>query len=627
MYNESIMNLKKQIADEIVIVLENMGVKDVQPQIEYPADPRHGDYSTNIAMALFGNRELSSKISHSAKASGDKKDFKSPMELAEQLAAEFKVQSSKFRIFEKIEVVKPGFINFSLSSEFLVQKLQKRLLEDKNLETREKKGKVVVEYSSPNIAKPFTIGHLRSSVIGDAVANLLSEVGYEVFRDNHVGDWGTQFGKQIYAIKAWGDEAKIEESERPVKMLVDLYVRFHSEAEKNPELEDRAREWFKKLEDGDSEARRLWQKCIEWSWKEFDKIYELINIPSQEGAGFENNGRGYGESFFEGKMKPVIEELEEKKLLKTGKEGAKIVEFDEASKLPPLMIIKKDGATLYSTRDLATDKFRIEKYGKEVLIINEVGSEQALYFQQLYELERMLGWFSKEQRVHLKHGLIRFRDGKMSTRKGNTIWLEDVLGEAESRAWNLQKHKTEFEEHTATTRSEKLGEAAKKHVLGGGQRINVAQAVGIGAIKWNDLKRDAKQDIMFDWDEVLNMQGNSGPYVQYAFARAQSILAKVKSQKLKVKSDLKLEIEERELLRLLARFDEVVEEAATRFAPNILCTYLFELSQSFNLFYQKHQIIKAEGDSRDFRLFLTQKTGETIKKGLALLGIEAPSKM
>ncbi len=572
------MTIKQQIISEISKVIKDWEIEDVDVKVDYPSDPKHGDYSSNVA--LIGAKKLGNN----------------PMELAQQIAAEFKAQSAKGKIFEKIEVVKPGFINFSLSSEFLIHKLQS----SSEITKKDSGKKIVVEYSSPNIAKPFTIGHLRSTVIGDAIANLLEATGSQVFRDSHVGDWGTQFGKQIYAVKEWGDEAEIEKSEHPVKILVGLYVKFHEEAEKNPELEDKAREWFKKLENGDPVARDLWQKCIDWSWKEFDAIYKELGVPSKKGGEFENNGRGYGESFFEDKMDATLEELKRKGLLKTGKEGAQIVEFDKKTKLPPLMILKKDGATLYATRDLATDKFRLENYGKDVTVINEVGVEQSLYFQQLYMLEQMLGWYKKEQRVHVKHGLIRFKDGKMSTRKGNTIWLEDVIEEAKKRACSL-------------------GESSGK----------ITTQVAIGAIKWNDLKRDPKQDIMFDWDEVLNMQGNSGPYVQYAYARTQSVLAKVQSSKLKVQSleNLKLKPEERELLRLLNRFDEVVQEAAIRFAPNILANYLFELAQAFNLFYQKCPIIKSEKGVRSLRLSLTQKTGEVIKDGLKLLGIESPAKM
>ena len=583
------MRVKDQIKEQLTQVIKKLDI-DVVPSIDYPSDPTHGDYATNIALVAA------------------KKVGKNPIELAEKIVKELGIKNKELGMFNEIQVSKPGFINFWVSEEALRKEVSENVIPQIG-----KGKKIIVEYSSPNIAKPFTVGHLRSTIIGDAIANLLQAVGYEVFRDNHVGDWGTQFGKQIAAIKSikltqYDDsldigvenEKIIEKAERPVILLVQLYVRFHEEAEKDPSLEDTAREWFKKLEDGDPEAKRLWQKCIDWSWKEFDFIYSRLGVSFTE-----NNGRGYGESFFEKKMKLSLDELKEKKLLKEGEEGAQIVDFPEETKLPLLMIIKKDGATLYSTRDLATDRFRLfehEEYGKDVMIINEVGAEQGLYFQQLYKLEEMLGWVKPGQRVHIKHGLYRFKEGKMSTRKGNVIWLEDVLAQAILRAQELSKDRD----------------------------IDMAEQVAMGALKWNDLKRDSKQDIAFDWDEILNMQGNSGPYLQYTYARTQSVLKKVEREKRQAKNleeDFVLKVEERNVLRLLSRFPEIVEEAAVRYSPNILCTYLFELAQAFNLFYQKFPILKAEETERNFRLELTDRTGETLKKGLNLLGIQAPQSM
>jgi arginyl-tRNA synthetase len=399
-------------------------------------------------------------------------------------------------------------------------------------------------------------------------------------------------------------ELAIEKSKNPLRELVSLYVIFHEEAEKNPELEDRAREWFKKLEEGDSQARRLWKKCVEWSLKEFQKIYDQLGIKFTE-----NNGIGYGESFFDDKMGGVIKELEEKKLLKES-EGAKLV-FFEKDKYPPLMILKKDGATLYATRDLATDRFRLNKYGKDVVIINEVGIEQSLYFKQIFEIEKMLGWVKNEQRIHVKHGHYRFKDEKMSTRKGNVIWLEEVLDEAKRRAEKLSSEEAR----------------------------NTAKDVAIGAIKWNDLKRSSNLDIIFDWDEILNMEGNSGPYLQYTFARTQSVLSKAhvilsETKDLTIAGDSSLAaqndntIEEVSLLRAIHRFPEVIEEAAKSFSPNLLCNYLFDLAQKFNLFYQKHKILQSRIQSqKEFRLQLTQAVGQVIKNGLYLLGIKAPERM
>lgn len=673
--------VKEKIIDQLHNVLEDIGVETLHAtslQLDMPTDVSHGDYTTNIAFQL-------SKVLK-----------KSPMQIAQDISS--KLNEKPIDEIEKIEAVNPGFINFTLSKKELVRNMDQLLNDPKKIyttvKTKEPKT-IIVEYSSPNIAKPFTIGHLRSTIIGDAVANLLTAIGHDVKRDNHIGDWGTQFGKQIAALKFISlkdghvdaadhgqileeNIALIENSDRPVKLLVDLYVKFHQAAEeKYPEtdqikpnalmLEDLARAEFKALETGNIQSRDLWQKCIDWSWKEFDAIYQQLGVSFTE-----NEGRGFGESYFENKMRPVIQELTDKDMLQEGKEGAKIVEFPDKTKLPPLMILKKDGATLYATRDLATDKFRRDTYGDDIIIINEVGAEQSLYFQQLYELEAMLGWFKKGQRIHIKHGIYRFKEGKMSTRKGNVIWLEDVLSEAIERAFQLQKQKSEVQDDLIINESEKSGTSAQKHVLGFPQRNKLAKKVGVGAIKWNDLKRSSHMDIAFDWDDILNMQGNSGPYIQYSYARTQSILRKAEisqsnpprpighssqeeiTQKENIpsvgganevegwvttptsitESDSLLynkahyEIEEYRLLRQIYQFPERVQKAAETYSPNVICEYLFALAQEFNTFYQKHRILDASEESdKLFRLALTQAVGEVIKAGLHLLGIAAPIEM
>ncbi len=563
---------------------------EVPEVIELDTHPQQGDVSSNVAMQSFKKMT--------------EKPFANPRALAEALVEQLNGQLSKtdVKLVERVELAGPGFINFYVSEHFLQSEIGRFADEQLQIVPNLGQGKIaVVEYSSPNIAKPFTIGHLRSTIIGQAVSNLLEAVGYDVKRDNHLGDWGTQFGKQIYAIKTWGDESEIEASERPVKKLVELYVKFHEEAEKDPALEDEGRSWFKKLEDGDPEARRLWTKCIEWSLKEFKAIYDQLGVSFSE-----NGGLGYGESFFEDKMEPVIKELEEKGILKVGENGAKLV-FYPGDEYPPLMIIKKDGATLYATRDLATDKFRIEKYGPEVLVINEVGGEQATYFQQLYKLEEMLGWYKPGQRVHVKHGLYRFKDKKMSTRKGNVIWLEDVLEEAKKRALELAK--------------------TKDSVL--------STKVGMGALKWNDLKRSSQIDVVFDWDEILSMKGNSGPYVQYSYVRAHSILEKAKTlekRSITKPSDISLysmNQSEKAVAKALYRFPLVIELAATELAPHHLATYLYELAQLFNVFYTETSVLgeDVEPVAQAFRLQLTQAIARVLQVGLNLLGIETVEKM
>lgn len=551
---------------------------DPIPQIivQYPSQMQFGDYTTNVALQLA------------------KRQQKSPKQVADLLHAQLESDQELKDSIEKIEVAASGFINFWIRKEILVDSLMS-IVKQKHSYGKNEDGKgkkVIVEYSSPNIAKPFTVGHLRSTIIGDAVANLLEASGWEVHRDNHLGDWGTQFGKQIYAIKTWGNENEIENSPSPVKALVELYVKFHSEAEKDPKLEEEARAWFKKLEDGDREARRLWEKCIEWSLKEFDALYKRLGVKFTE-----NEGKGYGESFFEDKMPAVIEELTNKGILKEGEEGAKLV-FFEADKYPPLMILKKDGTTLYATRDLAADKFRLETYGSEVVIINEVGAEQTLYFQQIHEVEKMLGWVKEGQRVHIRHGMFRFSDSKMSTRRGNVIWLEDVLTEA-------------------VTHAKALGSTDEK----------LAEQVGIGALKWNELKRDPVADIVFDWKDILNMQGNSGPYLQYTFARTQSVLARGAVGETAL-ANVTFNEEELSVARLLARFSDVIATSAKMYSPSLLATFLFDLAREYNAFYNKHKIIDApDEEAKKLRLVLTNATGQVLKNGLTLLGIATPQKM
>lgn len=577
-----------------------------QIHLEHPADPSFGDYSTNCVMVLFS----SMKKTVSTFPFASPKDF--AQALKDSILSKMESTSNYSDLIDSVSLAGSGFINFTLSDRFLLSKMG--LIVKKRGKTIEEIGrgkKVVAEYSSPNIAKPFTVGHLRSTIIGDAIANSLEETGHTVYRDNHLGDWGTQFGKQIYAIKTWGDEDKIDSAENPVKELVALYVKFHDEAEKDPEIIEKGREWFVKLESGDPEARRLWEKCINWSWSEFEKIYATLGVKFTE-----NNGRGYGESFFEDKMEEPVAQLKQAKML-TNSEGAQLVFFDD-NKYPPLMIIKKDGSTLYSTRDLATDLFRLEKYGKDILVFNETGSEQSLYFKQLYAVEQKLGWYSEGQRVHIGHGLIRFKDKKMSTRKGNVIWLEDVLQEAFERVSHIS---AELDQQSVWK-------------------------IAIGALKWNDLKQKMHLPIVFDWDEMISLKGNSGPYMQYTYVRCQSVLKKafIAAKNIDVNSDIDLyfdtlldtkeylshnpNMEEKRVLRNLYIYSDIVGQMARDFTPHTLANYLYELAVSFNSFYNNNKILVSESENTtQFRLMLVQATAQVLKSGLRILGIQTVEKM
>lgn len=555
--------IRQEIKNLIEKTLKDLYKKKIEVKVERPTEAIHGDYSTNVAMILKKN----------------------PQEIA---------QAIKSDILERIEV-KNGFINFFLSKNFLIEELKKILREkDKYGLSKIGEGKtVVIDYSSPNIAKPFGIGHLRSTIIGQAIYNIYKFLGWRCIGDNHLGDWGTQFGKLIVAIKKWGiKKFSIEE-------LEELYVKFHKEAEKNPDLEEEARNYFKKLEEGDKEARKIWKNCVEISLKEFERIYKLLGIKIDY---------AFGESFYQPTLKGIIEEVKKKKIT-IKSQGALIVQYPK-DELPPAMILKSDGTTTYFTRDLATIKFRLKKW-KPDLIVYEVGADQTLHFQQLFKAVELLGWTKKTKFFHIAHGLYRTKTGKFSTRKGETIHLEEVLNEGILKA-------KEIIEKSETARG--LSEKEKEEV---------AKIVGIGAVKYNDLAQHYSKDIVFDWDKVLNLKGNSGPYLQYTFVRCQSVLRKAKFKidfrELKIFNFNK---EEEEILREIYKFSEVIEESAEKFSPNLICNFIFNLAQRYNLFYNLHPILKAETkELKNFRLALTKAVALILKSSLSLLGISTPEKM
>jgi len=558
--------------------------------VEFPEEKTYGDYASSIALQL-------AKIAK-----------KEPIEIADVIKTEIgginKIKKEK--IFEKIEVAPPGFINFFLSKEYLIEKLRQVLKEKEKYGSGQVgKGKtLVIDYSAPNIAKPFGVGHLRSTIIGQALYNIYKFLGWKCIGDNHLGDWGTQYGKLIYQIKKEKLKNKSQKEKLrilktlTIEELEKLYVKFHKEVEMEPELEEEARRWFKKLEKGDKEAREIWQACKKISLKEFDRIYKLLGVKFDYWL---------GESFYKNKTKEVIEEAVKKRVVRKS-EGALIVEFPK-NMLPPAIILKSDGTTTYFTRDLATIKYRLKRW-KPDLIVYEVGADQTLYFKQLFQTVELLGWARKEKFFHVAHGLVRWSHGKFSTRKGETIHLEEVLKEAIKRAKKII-------EKSETGRD--LSEQEKE---------KVAKIVGIGAIKYNDLSQHYSKDIIFDWDKILNLKGNSGPYLQYTFARCQSVLRKAGKVNLKKKICKDFNQEELEILRQISKFPEIIEESAQKFSPNLICNFIFDLAKNYNLFYDLHPIIKAENkEKKIFRLQLTLAVGQILKNALSLLGIEAPERM
>lgn len=531
--------------------------------IEATQNPDFGDYSSNIAL-----------------------QSKNPREKANQVIIKLQKDKKVSEIIEKIEIAGSGFINFWLKKDVLVDNLiQIGKQEEKYGTSDSGKGKsVVIDYSSPNIAKPFGIGHLRSTIIGQALYNLYKFLGYEVIGDNHLGDWGTQFGKLLYMIK------KENLKDFSIDKLEELYTEFHKLAQdptKGEGLESEARSWFKKLEDGDIEAKSTWQKCVDVSLKEFERIYNILGVKIDF---------AFGESYYDSEMGQMMDNPEVKKHLQKGEDGALIIDLTKVGIKTPLMFLKADGATTYATRDLATIIFRERKWDPDI-IIYEVGAEQSLHFQQLFAAARLLGLVKDSVKlVHTAHGLYLAPDGKkFSTRKGKTIKLEEVLDEAVNRAKKL-----------------------------GNSDTNVAKMVGVGAIKYYDLMHAVTSNVVFDWEKMMNLEGNSGPYLQYTVARTNSVVVKAKGGRGEGKPN-EFDKQELSLLRSLIKFENAVYDSALSYSPNILCNYLYDLAQKYNTFYNKDKIIG--GENEGFRLDLTSATGQVLKNGLELLGIQVPERM
>lgn len=525
-------------------------------KLEHPSDLKYGDYSTNIALITNRNpQEVKTELDNIL----DKSD-----------------------IVEKVEIV-GKFVNIFLKDKYLLKEAEKINYE---IEFRNELGKLndgktmVIDYSAPNIAKPFGVGHLRSTNIGQAIYNLYKILGWNCIGDNHIGDFGTQFGKLIVSILKWSDK-KIDKM--TITDLESLYVRFHKE--ETPELLEEARNWFAKLEKGDEQAREIWKKCVDISMIEFNKMYELLDV---------NIDYVLGESFYQDKMGTVIKEMIEKGLTKES-QGATIIEFDNET----VELVKKGNeTTTYFDRDMATIRYRIDRWNPD-LIIYEVGADQSLYFEHVFETVGRLGWMKKDQLHHVAHGLIRWKDGKFSTRQGKTIHLMEVI--------------------------EKIMEMAKK--IAPENDEETIRRIAIGALKFNDLSQDPKKDIIFDWDAMMALDGDSGPYLQYTYARGQSVLKKseIKEQKNIDTDEIILEEDEKKVFREIYKFKEKIIESAQRFNPGVLSDFLLSIARSYNEFYAKNKIIGHEREN--LRLFMTKSISSTIKLGLDLLGIKTVEKM
>ena len=500
-------------------------------------------------------------------------------------------------IAEKLELV-GGYLNFYINKESLAREVIKEfdLKKEKYGSSNEGENKnVVIDYSSPNIAKPFHIGHLRSTVIGQSLYNIYKFLGYNSIGINHLGDWGTQFGKLIEGYKRWGKEYNIDKN--PIDELTKLYVRINEECKKDESVLEECRNNFKKLEDGDKTCVELWEKFRELSLNEFQRIYDIL------GTKFESV---CGESFYTDKMPEIVEMLEKSgKLIES--QGAKVVDLEEKN-MPPCIIIKSNKSTTYETRDLAAILYRARTYDfcKAIYVTSY---EQILHFEQIFEVAKLLDMDEKykENLVHVPFGMVRLKEGKMSTREGNIIKLEDLLNEAVSRVENI------IEEKNPELENKK--EKAKKVV--------------IGAVIFNDLSNSRIKDEIFDWDTMLNFNGETGPYIQYIYVRTKSVLNKAgyipKIEDVKI--DNLLDKSSMEVLKLIYSFNEIVKLSISKNEPYIIARFLIDLAKAYSVFYTENQIMIENTEIKDARIYLTYMVNVVLETGANLLGIQMPERM
>lgn len=486
-----------------------------------------------------------------------------------------------------------GYLNFYVDKSQFAKHIVDKYLASTNYgsSTIGQNKTICIDYSSPNVAKNFHVGHLRTTIIGNALRNIYEKLGYKVVRINHLGDWGTQFGKLIVAYKKWGSKEAIETN--GISELMKIYVKFHEEAEKDDQLNDQARQWFTKMEHGDEEALSIWKWFREISLQEFMRVYEMLGIEFDSYA---------GESFYNDKMAPVIEELKEKKLL-TVSDGAQIVDL-ESYNMPPCLITKKDGSSLYATRDIAAALYRKNTYNFDQCIY-VTGLEQKLHFAQWFKVIELMGYDWYKNIVHVPYGLVSLKGGKLSTRHGNVIYAEDILNES------IQKIKEIIEE--------------KNPDLPGKEQVT--KQVGIGAIIFNDLYNQRIKDVVFDWEKILNFDGETGPYVQYTYARAASVLRKIGNLEDTIDYTYLQDEASMALLKEIDRYSTVIEDAANKYEPSVIARYAVDVAQAYNKFYHDCQINVDDETIKYTRANVSLITKSILKDALGLLGISCPEQM
>ena len=488
-----------------------------------------------------------------------------------------------------------GYVNFFVNKSQLAETVINDVLTKKEKYGHTDLGQdkaVVIDFSSPNIAKPFHIGHIRTTVIGNALYKIYDSQGYNVVRVNHLGDYGTQFGKLIVAFKLWGSKEAVEAN--PIPELLKLYVKFHDEAEQKPEMEDEARAWFTKLENGDEEAKALWQWFRDESLKEFARVYDLLDIEFDSYA---------GESFYSDKMDVVIEQLKEKGLL-VQSQGTNVVDLEEYN-MPPALITKNDGSTLYMTRDLAAAIYRKNTYDFDKCIY-VVGSQQSLHFQQLFKVLELMGYEWSKDLIHVPFGMVALEEGTMSTRKGRVVFLEDVLKQAVEKTKEIVLSKNPNAKNVD----------------------QIAKQVGVGAVVFQELSNSRIKDYTFSWSRTLSFEGETGPYVQYTHARCCAVLRKAEEE---VTTDINYNLlsdgDGAEVLKVIGSFNKSILAAMRKNEPHIITRFVLDLAQAFNKFYHDNPILVEDAELRKARLALVAATRQTIENALALLGMHAPERM
>jgi len=552
---------------------EKLGIADADPALTAATDPRFGEYQSNAAMGLAKTLR------------------KKPREIATDIVDALDLAG----IADTPEIAGPGFINISLTQEYLLARLD-TIRHDNRLGLADIDPRtILIDFSSPNVAKPMHVGHIRSTVIGDCLARVARFCGHRVITDNHIGDWGTQFGMVIYG---WKHELDREALERdPIAELVRLYRSVNAAQELEPALRDHCREELVKLQQAEEENLRIWLEIVDLSWREFERVYKLLDVRFDQRL---------GESFYRERLGPIVDELLQRGIAEES-EGAICIFFPEDPELAekPCLIRKKDGGFLYATSDLATIEYRRKEWSPDS-ILYVVGAPQRLHFQQLFAAARRIGWDGDYE--HVAFGSILGEDRKlMRTRSGESVALDDLLGEAVTRARKIVAEKNpELPEEEAD---------------------EVAQAVGVGAIKYSDLTQHRMTDYVFSWDRMLSFEGNTAPYLQNAAVRIRSIFRRSGEEPLR-SAAFKIDTpEERTLAIKLLRFAEAVPSVLDGYRPNLLCTYLYELATTFHSFYEACPVLKAEEDLRASRLSLCALTLRTLETGLDLLGIRTPERM